>query len=112
MVQTIPCSRVGYIYAVESPVSIEQLKNRQFIAESLMDDYKKHFYGVHTLMDRKSLLDTHSVAIEATKSLQKKLECNSFKWYLDEVYYDKLEPRSESRYAGLVSNNVLMMLGG
>ena len=102
MLQTIPCSRVGYIYTMESPVNIEQLKNRQIIAESLMDDYKKHFYGIHTFLDKKEILQSHGAQIQATQDLRKKLECNSFKWYLDEVYYDKKEPRDDSQFGGLV----------
>jgi len=94
------------MYTMESPANIEQLKNRQVIAESLMDDYKKHFYGIHTLLDKKEILQSYSTQIQATQDLRKKLECNSFKWYLDEVYYEKKEPRSDSQYGGLVCAHV------
>ncbi|XP_065919997.1 polypeptide N-acetylgalactosaminyltransferase 11-like isoform X3 [Dysidea avara] len=103
MLQTIPCSRVGYLYSTESPVNIEQLKNRQIIAESLMDNYKKHFYGIHTHLYRKEILQSFGEDIQATQDLRKKLGCNSFKWYLDEVYYDKKEPRIDSQYGGLIT---------
>jgi len=90
------------MYAMESPVNVEQLKNRQVIAESLMDDYKKHFYAMHTHLDKREILHTYGTHIQTTKDLRKKLECNSFKWYLDEVYYDKKEPKADSQFAGLV----------
>lgn len=105
MILTIPCSRVGYIYALESPILSPQLvRNRLVIAASLMDDYKRHFYTARSLTNNSAteIVKKIDASIHATKMLRQNLKCKSFEWYMYNIYYDKKEPRANSQYAGLV----------
>ena len=108
MILTIPCSRVGYIYALESPIlSPELVRNRLVIAVSLMDGYQRHFYKARSLTNDSAteMVKKIDASIYATKTLRQKLKCNSFEWYMYNVCYDKKEPRANSQYAGLVCHN-------
>ena len=108
MILTIPCSRVGFIYTMESPIlSSRMIKNRLVIAESLMDDYRRHFYNAHFLTNESAatVVKKFGANIETTKALREKLNCLSFKWYMENISYDKKEPRANSQYAGLVCHS-------
>ena len=108
MLLTIPCSRVGFIYALESPVlNPKQIRNRIVIAESLMDDYKGHFYNAHSLTNRSvtAVVKQINTSIESTKKLRQDLHCKPFGWFMFFVFYDKKEPRVDSQYGGLVCHS-------
>lgn len=105
MVLSIPCSRAGFVYAMESPfLSLKMIQNRLLIAESLMDDYKRHFYNVYFLTNEsaEAIADNIDARVEATNTLRRKSNCYPFEWYMETVYYDQKEPLAESQYAGLV----------
>ena len=105
LILTIPCSRVGFVYAMESPLpSSRMIKNRQVIADSLMDDYRRHFYNTHFLSNKSAAAEFDEI-INTTKTLKQKLNCLSYKWYIENIYYDKKEPLVNSQYAGLVGDN-------
>lgn len=108
MIVTIPCSRVGFVYALENPLLSNQLiRNRVVIAESLMDDYKRYFYNVHFLTNESTatVIEKIDADIKTTKTMRQKLNCNSFEWYMYNIYYDKKEPRVDTQYGGLVCHN-------
>ena len=110
MILTIPCSRTGFIYIMESPIlSSWMIKNRLVIAESLMDDYRSHFYNSHFFTNESVATASESFAtnIKNTKMLRDKLNCLSFRWYMENIYYDKKEPRANSQYAGLVCHTMM-----
>ena len=110
MILAIPCSRVGFLYAMESPLlSSRMIKNRQVTTESLMDEYRRHFYNTHFLSNESAatLFENFGANIKTTKTLREKLNCLSFKWYMENIYYDKKEPRANSQYAGLVCYNYI-----
>jgi len=110
MILTFPCSRAGFLYTMESPLlSLQMVKNREVIAESLMDHYKEHFYNANFITDGNETIKKFDANINATKTLRQKLNCNSFDWYMKNIYYDKMEPRADSQYAGLVIYQIVFI---
>lgn len=90
-IEIIPCSRVGHIFRGENPYGFPKdrqktvERNLARVAEVWLDEYKEVFYGHGYL----HLLDKNVVDIgNLTEQIQlrKKLQCKSFKWYLQNVY--------------------------
>ncbi|KAK5861195.1 hypothetical protein PBY51_022609 [Eleginops maclovinus] len=109
-IEIIPCSRVGHIFRGQNPYKFPKdrqktvERNLARVAEVWLDEYKDLFYGhgYHHLLDRKSIdIGDLSEQIE----LRKKLQCKSFKWYLDNVYPDMNAPLAKAE--GLVFNHGL-----
>ncbi|KAM4689916.1 polypeptide N-acetylgalactosaminyltransferase 5-like, partial [Rhinophrynus dorsalis] len=104
-IEIIPCSRVGHIFRNDNPYSFpkDRIKtverNLARVAEVWLDDYKEIFYshGYQFLQDNINIGD-----LSEQKELRKRLQCKSFKWYLDNVYPDMEAPLF--RATGLLSN--------
>ncbi|CAJ1079266.1 polypeptide N-acetylgalactosaminyltransferase 5 [Xyrichtys novacula] len=106
-IEIIPCSRVGHIYRGKNPYKFP--KNRQKtvernlarVAEVWLDEYKDLFYGhgYHHLLD-KNYVDIGNLTEQI--EIRKRLKCNSFKWYLENVYPDMEAPLVKAE--GLVFN--------
>lgn len=106
-IEIIPCSRVGHIFRGENPYKFPKdrqktvERNLARVAEVWLDEYRDLFYGhgyLH-LLDR-SVIDIGNLTDQI--ELRKKLECKSFKWYLDNVYPDMVAPLVKAE--GLVFN--------
>ncbi|KAJ9592475.1 hypothetical protein L9F63_015891, partial [Diploptera punctata] len=83
--ETIPCSRVGHIFRSFHPYKFPGGKdthgiNTARLVEVWMDEYKEIFY-----MYRPDLKGRDVGDLSARRALRKKLQCKSFKWYLDNV---------------------------
>ncbi|XP_040213868.1 polypeptide N-acetylgalactosaminyltransferase 5 [Rana temporaria] len=107
-IEIIPCSRVGHIFRNDNPYSFpkDRLKtverNLARVAEVWLDEYKEIFYGhgYHLLQEISKIGD-----LTQQKELRKKLQCKSFKWYIDNVFPDLDAPLA--RASGVVVNIAL-----
>ncbi|KAK3108152.1 hypothetical protein FSP39_002075 [Pinctada imbricata] len=100
----IPCSRVGHIFRSSHPYTFPGNKdthgiNSMRLAEVWMDEYKRLFY-----FHRRDLLGQDYGDISERKSLRQKLNCKSFKWFLDNVYPEKFIPDENVHAWGMVRN--------
>uniref|UniRef100_A0A8C9EWY1 Polypeptide N-acetylgalactosaminyltransferase n=1 Tax=Pavo cristatus TaxID=9049 RepID=A0A8C9EWY1_PAVCR len=104
-IEIVPCSRVGHIFRNDNPYSFPKdrvrtvERNLARVAEVWLDDYKELFYGhaYHLLQQRPELGD-----LSQQKALQERLQCRSFRWYLENVYPDLAAPLVKA--SGLLVN--------
>ncbi|XP_053327290.1 polypeptide N-acetylgalactosaminyltransferase 5 [Spea bombifrons] len=107
-IEIIPCSRVGHIFRNDNPYSFpkDRIKtverNLARVAEVWLDEYKELFYGhgYHLLQQNLNIGD-----LTEQRALREKLQCKSFKWYIDHVYPDLDAP--VIRATGVLMNKEL-----
>ncbi|KAI0220451.1 putative N-acetylgalactosaminyltransferase 9 [Lamellibrachia satsuma] len=104
-VEFIPCSKVGHIFRSTHPYGFPDKKrdyhglNSLRMARVWMDDYIRLYYNHRT-----TLKDTDCGDISERIALRKRLQCHSFKWYIDNVYPDKFIPDENVIAWGQVRN--------
>jgi len=82
-----PCSHVGHIFRPFHPYFIPEDShgvNTARMAEVWMDDYKRFFY-----MHRQTLVGANIGDFSSRKAIKDRLQCKTFKWFLDNVYPEK-----------------------
>lgn len=102
--EIIPCSRVGHIFRKRQPYTfpggVDQIlvRNNMRLAEVWMDEFKEHYYAKRPDIRRRTYGD-----ISSRQELRKKLQCKTFKWYLENVYKELPLPNENLVYGGAVS---------
>ncbi|KAM4606222.1 polypeptide N-acetylgalactosaminyltransferase 11 isoform 2-T4 [Polymixia lowei] len=82
----IPCSRVGHIFRKRRPYGSPggqdtMAHNSLRLAHVWMDDYKEQYFALRPELRGRAYGD-----ISERLALRKRLNCHSFRWYLDNVY--------------------------
>ncbi|XP_012944657.1 polypeptide N-acetylgalactosaminyltransferase 1 isoform X2 [Aplysia californica] len=89
----VTCSRVGHVFRKTSPYSwpggVGRIinHNTQRIVEVWMDEYKDFFYKINP-----GVRATEYGDVNSRKKLRQKLNCKSFRWYLEHVYPESQLP--------------------
>lgn len=103
--ETIPCSRVGHIFRSFHPYTFPGNKdthglNTARLAETWMDGFKRLFY-----MYRPELEHGEWGDVTDRKLLREKLQCKTFRWYLDNIYPQKFILDADVLAYGRLRNN-------
>lgn len=90
--QIVPCSRIGHVFRKHRPYASPDgtdtmLKNSLRVAHVWLDDYKKYF-----LAQRPDAKNIDYGDVSDRIELRKNLRCNSFSWYLKNVYPELVLP--------------------
>ncbi|XP_058493059.1 polypeptide N-acetylgalactosaminyltransferase 9 isoform X1 [Solea solea] len=86
--EVLPCARVAHIERTKKPynndIDYYAKRNALRAAEVWMDEYKSHVYMAWNIPMNNPGVDFGDVSERL--ALRKKLQCRSFRWYLDHVY--------------------------
>lgn len=99
--EIVPCSRVGHVFRKKHPYVFPDgnantyIKNTKRTAEVWMDEYRQYYYAA-----RPFALERPFGNIESRVDLRRKLRCQSFKWYLENVYPELSVPKDSSIQKG------------
>ncbi|XP_007253875.3 polypeptide N-acetylgalactosaminyltransferase 16 [Astyanax mexicanus] len=98
--EILPCSRVGHVFRKRHPYDFPEgnaltyIKNTRRAAEVWMDEYKQYYYAARPSAQGKAF-----GSIADRLALRRKLNCNSFRWYLENVYPELRIPEQKATYS-------------
>ncbi|XP_041467980.1 polypeptide N-acetylgalactosaminyltransferase 16-like [Lytechinus variegatus] len=108
--EIIPCSRVGHVFRKKHPYTFPDgnantyIRNTRRTAEVWMDEFKVLFYNARPSARGKFYGD-----VSERKELRKQLKCQSFKWYLTNVYPElKIPGPNELVYGQIKQGNTCL----
>ncbi|XP_032478235.1 polypeptide N-acetylgalactosaminyltransferase 16 isoform X2 [Phocoena sinus] len=94
--EIVPCSRVGHVFRKRHPYNFPEgnaltyIRNTKRTAEVWMDEYKQYYYEA-----RPSAIGKAFGSVGTRIEQRKKMNCKSFRWYLDNVYPELTVPVKE-----------------
>nr|XP_042109063.1 polypeptide N-acetylgalactosaminyltransferase 16 [Ovis aries] len=94
--EIVPCSRVGHVFRKRHPYNFPEgnaltyIRNTKRTAEVWMDEYKQYYYEA-----RPSAIGKAFGSVATRIEQRKKMNCKSFRWYLDNVYPELTVPVKE-----------------
>ncbi|KAJ0054950.1 hypothetical protein NL108_008657, partial [Boleophthalmus pectinirostris] len=96
-----PCSHVGHVFPKKAPYARPNfLQNTVRAAEVWMDSYKQHFYNRNPPAKKENYGD-----ISDRLLLRNRLKCNSFDWYLKNIYPELHVPEDREGWHGAVRSS-------
>ncbi|XP_037075144.1 polypeptide N-acetylgalactosaminyltransferase 5-like isoform X1 [Pollicipes pollicipes] len=102
--EIIPCSRVGHVFRDKSPYSFPGgisnviVKNAVRVAEVWMDKWRDFYYEMNPGARNVEMGD-----VTERLELRKRLQCKSFRWYLEKIYPESQMPL-DYYYLGEIRN--------
>lgn len=90
----LPCSHVGHVFRKQTPYSFPGgtnkiiFKNNRRLIDVWTDEYRNYF---HKVIPDLNMVDAGT--IDDRVELRKRLQCKSFRWYLDNVYPEAPLPK-------------------
>lgn len=102
--ETVPCSRVGHVFRRDLPYSIPNGRDKMLnanivrIVDLWYDEWTMFFYYLYP-----QTLEGKTGDVDARRELRKKLNCKSFRWYLENIYPETSIPQ-DKRHMGQVEH--------
>ncbi|XP_043367587.1 polypeptide N-acetylgalactosaminyltransferase 14 isoform X1 [Dermochelys coriacea] len=101
--EIIPCSRVGHVFRKKHPYVFPEgnantyIKNTKRTAEVWMDEFKQYYYAARPAAQGRPYGD-----IQSRLELRKSLKCQTFQWYLENVYPELRIPEESLYRSGMI----------